>query len=370
MNWNPAGGNVARKARTLAGRRDVVCRSRVALNSTLVRKILLLVAMATVCVHPLPAQSVRDIGRGRLEVIGLRRWTIPMIQDSLARYAPGVDISSSACAAVLRYRLGFADAAVVTYMGWPLADTAEYVVVTVVEPQDSARVRHRVMPMDTTAPLAAWAKAISVATSRPDLLQQATEHYIRSGHPAIPDAPSPSGPDAEMVAGYVKFLADHRTEGDLAAARSALQSSPDYRTRAVAASIMANFIERDSTLNLLMDVVRESDGMAAGTADVVLASMAATSPRKVDWSGASYSIHAILDGTKPFQLSTVIRTLVATGVGPADAGPMLKDGGRMLLAYAGAAHPPTRDAALALLRALAGRDLGAPVAWQAWIEGL
>src|SRR3954471_24095654 len=59
------------------------------------------------------AQTVLEKAQMRLELIGLKRWTIPMIQDSLHRYAPNDSLLSHACAAVLREKLKFADAAVV-----------------------------------------------------------------------------------------------------------------------------------------------------------------------------------------------------------------------------------------------------------------
>ena len=53
---------------------------------------------------------------GTVEMLGLRRWTIGMLQDSLAKYAPADSLQSHACAATLRYTLHFADAASTT---WP-----------------------------------------------------------------------------------------------------------------------------------------------------------------------------------------------------------------------------------------------------------
>ncbi|HEY8176041.1 MAG TPA: hypothetical protein VIF32_10130, partial [Gemmatimonadaceae bacterium] len=78
-------------------------------------------------------------GKKSVEVIGLERWTIAMIQDSMAKYAPGESLASHACAAVLRYKLGFADASATNYLFVTPADTTEQMLVAVVEPQDSAR---------------------------------------------------------------------------------------------------------------------------------------------------------------------------------------------------------------------------------------
>src|SRR5690606_34432718 len=57
-------------------------------------------------------------------------------------YSPGDSLHSAGCAATLRYGLGFAEASVFT-MPAGAGDSTDRVVVTIVEPQDSARVRHR-----------------------------------------------------------------------------------------------------------------------------------------------------------------------------------------------------------------------------------
>src|SRR5690348_16960667 len=85
------------------------------------------------------AQTILENDEVRLELIGLKRWTVPMIQDSLRRYAPNDSLMSHACAAVLREKLRFADASAVYYTTTTAGMQAKpYVAVTVVEPQDSA----------------------------------------------------------------------------------------------------------------------------------------------------------------------------------------------------------------------------------------
>ena len=92
--------------------------------------------------------AILETPAARLELIGLKRWTLGMIQDSLARYAPGESLASHACAAILRQKLGFADAAAQYYSPSP-GSTKGYWAVPVVEPQDSARVRYRELPRDS-----------------------------------------------------------------------------------------------------------------------------------------------------------------------------------------------------------------------------
>ena len=124
--------------------------------------------LAMVSTARLEAQSRVELPMNNgevVEVIGLRRWTVAMLQDSLARYSPGDSLQSHSCAAVLRYKLHFADAAAMTIrMG---AEPVRHVVI-VREPQDSGRVHYRDLAMDTTEGRPEWSRLRSVMLARPD----------------------------------------------------------------------------------------------------------------------------------------------------------------------------------------------------------
>src|SRR5258708_23521410 len=83
---------------------------------------LLSLTWATACAEkkPAPNGEVQPIARIQLDtnrvidVIGLRRWTTDMIQDSLPQHAPGPTLDSANIASLLRNKLHFADAAVHT----------------------------------------------------------------------------------------------------------------------------------------------------------------------------------------------------------------------------------------------------------------
>ena len=82
----------------------------------------LILALAVACAEkkPVPNGQIQPLARIQLdtnrvvEVIGLRWWTVEMIQDSLRKYAPGQRLDSANAATTLRYKLHFADAAVDT----------------------------------------------------------------------------------------------------------------------------------------------------------------------------------------------------------------------------------------------------------------
>ena len=241
------------------------------MRTTLLTLALASLAAAARAQAPAPAAApaapgpVLENARMRVELIGLRRWTVPMIQDSLRVHAPKDSLLSHACAAVLRDKLRFADASVAFYPAgsWGLAK--DYVAVTVVEPQDSARVRYRPEPRDTAPDVPAWAPARRLATAqeyayalllqRPDLLLGRR-------------APEPRDSAVRAALPLRAFLRAHRRPADRDRALRALASDGNPRNRATAVLVLANFAAEDRTWWALADALRDPDGRvgAAGRA--------------------------------------------------------------------------------------------------------
>jgi hypothetical protein len=179
---------------------------------TVLRGAILAFAVAACASPPSRTPTVLLVPGKSIEVVGLQRWTIAMMQDSLAKYAPGTTLDSHACAAALRYQLGFADAAATSYE-LP-GDSLERVVVIVVEPQDSARVRHRVAPLDTLAPRHEWAPVIRVLSEQPGPFQMSLWRYRawRGGDSTA--LRGLSGADSIAVLGVWRFLAARESRAD------------------------------------------------------------------------------------------------------------------------------------------------------------
>lgn len=305
---------------------------------------------------------------GTVEVLGLRLWTLAMLQDSLAKYAPGDSLQSHSCAVVLRYKLGFADAAAMTFIlneGEPAR-----VVVAVREPQDSARVHYRAMPLDTDNSRVAWRLVTDAIARDPAAFWSAEGEYLS---PRLDDsAPRFQSPtDSVTGTAIITYLRARTADHDRREALDVLAHAPNMYDRATAALILANFGERDDTWWALSETLRESDGMVRGVAADVLESLSARSPRHVRWGPVAHGIHAMLDGTSLFELRQLIVVLTRTGAGPADARSFLRGGGEMLLAYLGSTNPMLTDPSHRLLVQLRGTDVGTEVGpWRAWIEGL
>ena len=317
---------------------------------------------------PLPtlAQSPSVLplpGGGAVEVIGLRQWTLQMLQDSLARHAPGTTLQSHACAAALRYKLGFADASAVRHVR---NGVVQRVVVTVREPQDSALVRYRPMPLEAGPGRAEWHPVSALFLERPRAFHIALRLY--TAIPGQMDLDHGTGEDSVAAAAALEFLKARTTEDDRQAAHEALAKSPYVAERIAAALILGNFADRDDTYWALVEAMRESDGPVKQIASDVLDAVSTAAPRKVDWGPAAEGIHAMLNGTSVVTLPKLVRILSRTGVDSAYANPFLRGGGDMLIAYAASETEMLSRSARTLLVQLRGTDLGpSPEAWREWV---
>ena len=330
-----------------------------------------LVVLSALIATPVNAQQTALLplpDGGTVEVLGLRRWTLAMLQDSLRKYTPADSLQSHACAAILRYTLGFADASSDEFRFREGGPTQ--VVVSVREPQDSARVRYRIMPLDTVNARVRWRPVTDAIAHHPAAFWPALSAYLS---PPLHVAPSPYRSTADSVDGasIVAFLKARTSDRDRRDALRVLARAPNMYDRATAALILANFGRRDDTWWALVEALRESDGIVKGVAAEVLHSLAERAPHAVRWAPVAVGIHAMLDGTSLFELRQLSAMLVRAGAGPADARSFLRGGGEMLLAHLGRSNPLLSDTSHRLLVTLRGADLGNSVApWKAWIDGL
>jgi hypothetical protein len=331
----------------------------------------MLVCGAALCTqaNSLSAQtsSVLALPDGRtIEVIGLRRWTIGMLQDSLARYASSDSLQSHACAAILRYQLHFADASSTTFRFGP--GTADAIVVSVREPQDSARVRYREMPLDTLRPRKAWISITEVFRNHQNVFWPEVQERLSPSQRVKPQYGTYQ--DSALARRFASALSLFRRESDRRDAKQVLATDPNMYNRVAAVLILTNFMYRDDAWWSLLDALRESDGPVKSVAAAVMIGSSRSAPRIVNWAPKTTSIHAMLDGTSLFVLDNLIEVLTRTGASPADARAMIgHGGGDMLLAYLGSRNSGLASRSRSLLIALNGRDLGPNIEpWRAWMS--
>jgi hypothetical protein len=315
------------------------------------------------------SQAIRENAEMRLEVIGLKRWTLPMIDDSLRRYAPKDSLMSHACAGVLRETLKFADASVVYYTG-TIGDSVmkPYLAVTVVEPQDSALIRYRAPFRDSLPPRRAWRSIRTVFDKHNLAFQQAMQRseFLWSDA-ALAVADSALRPALPLR----RFLRAHVTTKDRQTAFATLAANGNSDDRVVAVLLLANFAESDSTWWALAAAVRDPAAKVRSTAAQLLTALARRAPRRVDWTPVTPTLRTLIDGTNLFWHNQVMEVLAATQIDSALARPLLHGGGDLVLAKLRSQGMAERQASRRFLVQLAGRDLGeSPAAWEEWIGGL
>jgi len=322
-----------------------------------------------------PPVHLAVAGNKSVEVLGLRRWTLAMVQDSLAKYAPTDSLHHHACAATLRHKLGFADAAAMTFVSTfedgDKTTTTETVIVSVREPQDSAGVRYRFMPDDSSTSIPDWRSTNEIIRKDGRAILSIAELHLSGTRRML------EGADARQRAAVeraVAFIRARTAETDRRQALTAIREAPNMIDRSIAALILSNFPDHDESWRSLVAALREDAPNVlspAGIADDVLTQLIERAPRPIDWTPEAETIHAILDGTALFKLPTLIAVLLKTGVGPRDAVPFLRGGGEMLSTHNASSHSQIAAPAHQLLVKLRGEDLGRESnAWRAWIAGL
>jgi hypothetical protein len=341
----------------------------------------------------LPNGEIQPIARIQLdtnrviEVIGLRRWTTDMIQDSLRKYAPRQTLDSANVASTLRYKLHFADAAVDTSVQVFDENETTQVTVGVREPQDSARVHYVPQTLDTIPRVAEW-KAITAKLTGGDnarRLSVVARRHLEGPPREIVDSSVRAHPttsrlgyafetpeDSVAASSVLDALAKRTSDRDFATALQTIEQSTSLPDRIVAALILANFPARDSAWRALVrTAVGQRQAQDASIAAQGLVGLSERFARPVDWTPVATTIHDVLDGTALMALPAVAAAVARTGGAPRDARAYLGGGGEMLTAYLESANPDLSEPAHRLLVALRGSDLGTdPEPWRAWIRTL
>jgi hypothetical protein len=321
-------------------------------------------ALAVVAPALASAQAV-DTPAGRVEFVGLRRWTVDMIRDSMRVHAPGKPLGQ--CAAVLR-GLGFPSAETIGFGG------TDYTLVMLVEPQDSARVRYRREPRDSQPVVAAWAEGYRLLRENRLAFQSAVQLYsIQRARDSVFERSVLTiwAADSSIGRATWKFLDGRRGAGDARIARRRLLDDARFETRLVAAAVLAAHRDDPRTWHTLVQALTTSDGRVAGAAQQALTSLISGPAIRIDWAPVAPELRAILDGTNVLALRTTMLALTKTGASPRLAPHLLADGGTLPLALLGASPAIYREAAHGFLTHMAERDLGdEPAAWERWIHAL
>ncbi len=315
-----------------------------------------------------------------VEILGLERWTVAMLEDSLRKRA-GYDLRTQgahACAATLRYDLGFADAAAIML---PKEGMSTYWMVTLTEPQDSHRVRYRKLRLAKTGGIPEWADVRELMDRQVQgvvfgeiLLQAARGEKGEVKSPNELPAELRPRVDTSILHAQQRlrsWFADHKTEQDYETALRVLDTDSNMVNRVVALYVILPYLHNDRTWTAIAETLIESDGPVRDAGFSMLQTLVAAGKRPKDFQAIAPSLHAILNGTSQMLMPQIVPFLFMFQPGDSLAAPLLKNGGTMLLAYAGARKRIVREPAIGVLRMLSGKNYGNDVAqWKAWIRSL
>lgn len=309
-------------------------------------------ALLAAVVSPVESQTVIQTPTSTIELIGLKRWTVKMVEDSLAVYSPKDTLTAHACAAILRGKLHFADAAVSVYSGFDQANPKKkYTAITLVEPQDSAQIHYKPAFRDSLATRAEWTSAYTAFTKNNGLAQTAIQ---TPSFYAAHLSPEDSAQFAKVEPLHA-LIASPRDTRQFEQAIRTLDTDGNAANRAMALLVISTYADRDSAWWALADALRDpSSGMINATASELLSVMARRAARPVDWRPIVGHLRYIIDGTDLFALNQLMITLAQTAIDPALAPALLAGGGTIVAAKLNSGDAAAKAATTAFLAQLSG----------------
>lgn len=338
----------------------------------------MLAAIALSATFAVPATSAAQVAydspKGRVEVLGLRRWTLAMLQDSIRRYVPGQELHDAACVVTLRDSLHFAEASVDQFeMDAPGQPRRTFLSIKVVEPEQAARIQwdsrsrnefSSLLPDYAPLVLAMTDSTGAVWRSRLLYWLQFSDSAARVR--VMSGAPVGRRADADRV---FAFLGNHRGEADRMRAMRVMAHDGFWVNRMTAVAVLSNFAAHDSTWWVLVRALRDPHEAVREAAGNVLRTLPA---RPINWLGSVSDLRLLLGGTNLFAMQGVLDMLARTAVAPELARGLLQDNAEWVLDYLAAETPMASISARRLLvRLNAGSDLGpSRLAWAAWARAL
>jgi hypothetical protein len=315
---------------------------------------------------------------GRVEIIGLKTWTAEELEEAVRQYAPEESLFSSGCQAILQDSLGFPAASVRDWISEPeRGERVEELLITVVEPQDSARVQYRPVPTDALPLRSEWDAALTPFRNERGLFlggfMNGLQFYgwVAGGQPETAHQLVDGRRGAAESIQLWDFLQSQRSEAARITALWTLQHDGNEDNRMLATAILANFQAEDESWWAVLDALRDESERVRQTAEVTLRALLQSGAREVNWAPAASTIRHLLNGTNVSAFQSVLHVLTQTRIDPALVRSVLPGSKELLLAHLQAEHEATRRAARDLVAHASGRDFGSdPEPWLQWVISL
>lgn len=278
-----------------------------------------------------------------IEYLGMQSWTAAEIQDSLKSLAPNRPVS--ACMAVLKQNLGFADSMV---MGYYKPDSGSmYTVVTVLEDDNSSNLIQ--LPEKEKPTIGKWVGSLDLTDQKnKNLLSNGLQFFGKEDNLLTLDTTSIrkssffTDEDAEFFTEFYNHIKNQGSKEDKTLAHKTIQDDGNVLNRILASVVLLNFENTDDDMYLMLEQMRSENSQISQFSATVLNIMT-QNKSNIDWSGASKSIYALLAGTNLHNFRTTINVLTNTNISPSLAGEILTDNTFLLEERLRAKHDKTRQ---------------------------
>lgn len=292
-----------------------------------------------------------------IEYIGMQNWTAEEIQDSLKSLAPNRPVH--ACMAVLKQNLGFAESMVMSYFSGDIKSL--YTVVTVVE--DDHNLSYLPIPQNEKTTIEKWTGELDLDNRRNQnllsnglqFLEKVNDSLILSTD-RINKSSFYSEEDSKFLVEFYNHIKDQNSEKDRALAHETIQNDGNVLNRILASVILLNFDGNKEEKYMMLDQMRSKDSQISRFSATVLNIMTKDSS-KVDWSGATESIQALIAGTNLHNLGTTLEILTRTKISSSLADQILSDNTFLLKERLKVKHEETRKETLAFTSQISGKDI-------------
>lgn len=292
-------------------------------------------------------QVVEENGE-TMEFLGLRQWTIEQIRDSLKRVAPGEQLGY--CAVPLKYKLHFPDVSV-EYLTHPSDTNRSYIVVTVIEPQDSIYVNRQVCyPSPYNLPQE-W-REFQEQFGKNRYEREFALRYGFMNERELREQVKKTRLDTVALNRIRKSLA--QLSVNVSKMVRLATESYDPETRQIAIMALSKCPENDSSWYALIKGLRDISDVNTGFASIVLTNFAENSKRRIDWRPAYSDLQFLFNGTNLFSYMDIMKVLACVGYSKEDFTAIFKSkhSRELLIAQLRAHHPIVRQRVVDFLKPL------------------
>lgn len=292
-----------------------------------------------------------------IEYLGMKNWTAREIQDSLKSLAPNRPVS--ACMAVLKNNLGFADAMVMSY--YEPEKSSLYTVVTVLE--DKNRQNTVPLPKNEKPPIEKWSGDLNLNDrSNQNLLSNGLQFFgkengrLHLNTERVMKSSFFSEEDSEFLKEFYNHIKHKNTEADRLLAHNTLQEDGNKLNRILASIVLLNFDNSKEEKYMMLNQMRSDDQQISRFSATILKIMIQNGT-PVDWLGATDTIRSLLAGTNLHNFTSTIEVLTKTKVSSSLVDKILSNNTFLLEERLQARHGVTKQKTLAFVNQMSSKEL-------------